>query len=995
MFSQVCYKCVVTRLSLSPTAHSKTFIESLQGYMPHWTPPTKDNVVYATIDEALSGRIADVEAYLLKLKKDIGIGEEYTGKVIMAGDQQTYALMKDIQKKYPNHYSWMVVLHGDWHMLQLTAEILRDVLWDGGLKQLSHECGHKKLPTQWQEIHMLLLALHETILRKAVLSYYNTTESTGTDYHKFTKWVEKVNTETNKDQTSRFWVDILHFLGAYVGYYFSVRSGNWLLRNSCLRILIPLIFAYNHNKYESLCCKAIMDTLTLPDDLIKKFLKGEWTVSVKGRPFHNLALDEAHESIINLRLKTITSRPSHFRTVELSNFMSYLDKIVRGFESLTYRYKQTESAQKSKRFICQRTTRMINLVKDVSFFNITETESALANILCIDQKVHSNVAQDLLNIIQVGSTRRDLFVQEHILASPTGPQKRRKRPRKLATFTYKPSTTAEGKRREQELSTIAKNAMSILQSHGITAQTSPYPLAIADMQGNMRSSPKSQFLASLSSCIKFDQAVSTTCAILSSPPRDLGVIIDLLYFIHMPPPPSVSTFHDYFQLLWQQTIAKYVAHHQASYVYIVIDKPNHLPPPRSIVHKSRSSKAKSNQDSTVEPTVADESEIPHGQAYSSFLAKCHGFKTKLIEYLTQKYLSQAMSSTKQQNYSLIMDSPSLQSLSTIKDGNMYSSEGNEHGEADYAIWYHCTHSPSNNLIIVSSDTDTWVYGLGICEAGHIDHKHVYVQRGNTKTYIDIHKGTALISSHPVLSTISHPVLSLVALYILTGCDYVSSFYRCTKTKFLETFINNLQFVCPDGHFLKMNMGEFQYIHEHAWIRLVTAVYFYKYKTFFRSKPPSYVYSLITDHPDSVEAQRMLSAINFSSTLHTPLLRWHDFIRKSGYHIPKVSKLHEMKLIPSSRALVLHCKRANYVLKLSLSVPFTQSPFLLCYEQFGWHKTDGELSITWDDGEPPESEDDDDESEDEPADEEDQSELENQLVQGQQLFQNPDTDVDSD
>ena len=57
--------------------------------------------------------------------------------------------------------------------------------------------------------------------------------------------------------------------------------------------------------------------------------------------------------------------------------------------------------------------------------------------------------------------------------------------------------------------------------------------------------------------------------------------------------------------------------------------------------------------------------------------------------------------------------------------------------------------------------------------------------------------------------------------------------------------------------------------------------------------------------------------------------------------------------------------------------------------------DGELSITWDDGEPPESEDDDEESEDESEDEEDQSELENQLVRGQQLLQNTDIDLDSD
>ena len=62
-------------------------------------------------------------------------------------------------------------LHGDWHTLQLLAEIIRDILWDGGLKQLAHECGQKKLPTQWQDVHMLLLALHEALMQKALLAY--------------------------------------------------------------------------------------------------------------------------------------------------------------------------------------------------------------------------------------------------------------------------------------------------------------------------------------------------------------------------------------------------------------------------------------------------------------------------------------------------------------------------------------------------------------------------------------------------------------------------------------------------------------------------------------------------------------------------------------------------------------------------------------------------------------------------------------------------------
>ena len=51
---------------------------------------------------------------------------------------------------------------------------------------------------------------------------------------------------------------------------------------------------------------------------------------MKDRAFHNLPLDEAHESIINHKLKQITTRPRHFRMVELADFMAYLDFVVSG-----------------------------------------------------------------------------------------------------------------------------------------------------------------------------------------------------------------------------------------------------------------------------------------------------------------------------------------------------------------------------------------------------------------------------------------------------------------------------------------------------------------------------------------------------------------------------------------------------------------------------------------------------------------------------------------
>ena len=81
----------------------------------------------------------------------------------------------------------------------------------------------------------------------------------------------------------------------------------------------------------------------------------------------------------------------------------------------------------------------------------------------------------------------------------------------------------------------------------------------------------------------------------------------------------------------------------------------------------------------------------------------------------------------------------------------------------------------------------------------------------------------------------------------------------TRQTILET--NDLRFVYPDGRFLRMEMGEFQYIHKYAWIRLVTAVYFYKHKPFFRSKPVFLRLQFnICNHPNSNKAQCMSTSL---------------------------------------------------------------------------------------------------------------------------------------
>ena len=79
----------------------------------------------------------------------------------------------------------------------------------------------------------------------------------------------------------------------------------------------------------------------------------------------------------------------------------------------------------------------------------------------------------------------------------------------------------------------------------------------------------------------------------------------------------------------------------------------------------------------------------------------------------------------------------------------------------------------------------------------------------------------------------------------------------------------------------------------------------------------------------------------------PLNTWQRFIRRVTYHVPEVTKQHEQKVIPSIQALICHSGRANYVLKLAVSASILYSPFLHYFEQFGWHRSEGSVQITWD------------------------------------------------
>ena len=166
-------------MSTSPLNCSETFFLSLSKYQPHYTPTNGgDEITFATILEGQTATPDDVEAYLLQLKNDLKIGSEgFPSKIVLAGDKQTYSILMNLKEQKGEAFEWLYPIPGDWHLLKLTAEVLRDIMWDGGLKEFAIKCGYKanNIISQWQDIHLLLLATYEALMRKATNEYMQIT----------------------------------------------------------------------------------------------------------------------------------------------------------------------------------------------------------------------------------------------------------------------------------------------------------------------------------------------------------------------------------------------------------------------------------------------------------------------------------------------------------------------------------------------------------------------------------------------------------------------------------------------------------------------------------------------------------------------------------------------------------------------------------------------------------------------------------------------------
>ena len=294
------------------------------------------------------------------------------------------------------------------------------------------------------------------------------------------------------------------------------------------------------------------DCMRLPDDVLAAFMRGEWTVSATGNPYHNQGMDEAHESLINKSTKDLTTRPTIYRIVELANFMAVLRKIFKGLTSYMFQY-DSEKKSYDKQTTTLYAKSVYKLITESEVFaqngrKLSNVFTSCAPDLDAEQREH------LLKVKETGKSRMATYIRQYILEPPSEIRQKRKR-NKLKTFSKAKSNIQSQKSQVSRLSKMTKSLTSRLQQTGLFYdRVLEYPLAICDEFGKMRPRHKSSFKDAILNISQMKSMFTT------SVPFDMTgseVIIDGLKFIHCPPMPTCTSYHQFALDLF----AKMVLHH--------------------------------------------------------------------------------------------------------------------------------------------------------------------------------------------------------------------------------------------------------------------------------------------------------------------------------------------------------------------------------------------------------------------------------------------------
>ncbi len=224
---------------------------------------------------------------------------------------------------------------------------------------------------------------------------------------------------SKKDPNWCFWSEFIQLnCFAYIALCCAVRSGNWHLRLGALKVMAPIFCAFfDRPTYRRVIPQHLADCILLPVSISTAFSSGGFSVSVTGRSWHSVAIDEAHKMLINKDCKLAVVHPTKEFVSRVSLYFPYRSKVQHNLKKQLYPTKQCSSPTSSScvRKASENALAMKRKIGSSELLPPKDTTSKPLRNSFTGQSASPSQQQDLLNFRSIGQADFDTFVQHAYL----------------------------------------------------------------------------------------------------------------------------------------------------------------------------------------------------------------------------------------------------------------------------------------------------------------------------------------------------------------------------------------------------------------------------------------------------------------------------------------------------------------------------------------------------------------------------------------------------
>ena len=969
----------------NPEDKSKVNLPGLKVYFARQRHPNteKSHFVYHSIKNSDCDKKESLLDMLNDIYVDLKINKRFKYLVIV-GDAKVYEQLLKIKEEYGMAMNWLIPFIGDWHLLLNYARHLLKLYGPAGLNSLVakfHKGAVAKsviLGLSFDKTYAFLLQVWEAFYRCQIKMFLeNKKEDTSkwnmghisemfetltirynqrqvSNYKNISRILSNIQNElkgledqflsfnmeqSEKDENYKFWNDFIHKdCIVFIGLFIAMRTSNWDLRNGCIKSMSEIFHVSESKYYRKLLPLHLKDIYTLPNSISEHMRNGGWVVNIKGNNTSSIALDEAHETLINLDVKDVLTGSDILAITENMHYLPYRADVHRNmFSSMVKSFDSGNHQEDSTTFINDfeiNVQEYVSCLKDNALFKCCEsTGIRVLKHLVTDEIAGTLERKDLMNIRNMGANNFKSYVECHLFNMYHGKTGGQKKFHNFAMAKVKKSGEQKTFFKDRSL-LILKRSINWATVHGTNPgeirTTCPLPIAICDYDGTPYQSPQK------SSALSYFRKMYKDCFISGSLPCNIAVdlvIIEGMFAINTRPLKSHRYFKDYANLIFNSWVLKWFAtkyNRNIKEVHLVFDfQDTSLVTPKYFERKRRDVGTEENSFMTVEDITL----LPSN--WCTFL-KNRQNKKLLVNYLSEKLLDIGMTVLDAQQVLVVSGGFTEQGI--VKKVSQKRVQGvpsmkNNHVEGDTLVYLHAVSSKYSKVLIYSPDSDVFFIGLPIAEK--LREKTFIIQLKQSKydqEYFNMSLFCETVKKTNSLRNVpSGNIASILqSLFICTGCDYISFFRYHSKVAFIQTFFKHADFISPKDGSLSNSLADLKNSCDHSlmsFFRLVGSVYMQGVLKAFETciKSPEDLFNKYSNKDNDME-----NHLDFLAR-----------VRKAKLH----GNVEEEQQLISADALKFHWLRSSYVAKIWHQADKSEIIFP-DMSKYGWRIENDVLNVVW-------------------------------------------------